>query len=184
MKRIIFAALFICYSSSLMAAQEFNLESLDVPGEMASYSIMSATPVGSGNKIVFDNGIKEVQIVVEKKSTDPKKNLSNFKNISLSPDAKTIYFDSSAWATSDAIHSVNVKTHKERYVASGDLLCVIPSGNYKGNLIVIQDGFFVQGGRHSDIYMISPTGKKMGMVQEGEDSSEICPDPNRVFPGS
>lgn len=59
-------------------------------------------------------------------------------NLQFSPNSKTLYFETSAWVTSGAIHAVNVDSNHLRFVTDGSELRVVQSGSYKGNLIVNQ----------------------------------------------
>ncbi|HDI3034388.1 hypothetical protein G9G39_06820 [Cronobacter sp. EKM101R] len=95
---------------------------------------------------------------------DPKKTLVGFSSLKLSPDAKTLYFESAAWATSSAIHAMNLKNKEIKYITDGSLTCVVGAGEYQGHLIVSRHQYFVQGGSYDDYWLYSPSGKKIGRV--------------------
>lgn len=85
-------------------------------------------------------------------------------SLKFSPDSKKVYFISSAWVTSGAIHSVNVDGTDEKFLASGNSLEVINRGRYKGNLIVRQHKYFLVGGTYDWLWLISPEGKQIGPI--------------------
>jgi len=85
-------------------------------------------------------------------------------------------FETSAWVTSNAVHSLNVATGKTGYVASGTIGCVVLQGQYQGDLIVQQHRYFVQGGSYDPLYLYEPTGKEIGIVGlDGSGMSKVCP---------
>ncbi|MBI4384720.1 MAG: hypothetical protein HY579_11890, partial [Nitrospinae bacterium] len=51
--------------------------------------------------------------------------IAEFDNKIFSPDSKTIYFNTPAWAVSDAIHAIDTDGENERFVTPGDLVEVI-----------------------------------------------------------
>ena len=105
----------------------------------------------------------------------PEDNLSGFTNLRLSPDASTLYFETEAWATSNAIHSVNIKTGVARYVTSGSIACVVGSGQYQGDIIAAQHRYFVQGGSYNPLYLFTPQGKEVGVVAlDSGEASKFC----------
>ena len=108
-------------------------------------------------------------------SNDPKQNLVGFSHLFLSPDSKTLYFQAPAWATSDAIHSLDIATKKVSYVTDGGIACVVLGGQYQGDLVVGQHRYFIQGGSYDSLYLYNPTGKQIGLVSQDTDASKVCP---------
>lgn len=53
-----------------------------------------------------------------------------------SADDNYVYFGASAWDTSNAIFSVNLKTKEIKYITDGVSLELIKTGEFKGNLII------------------------------------------------
>jgi hypothetical protein len=151
------------------------------PGGQANYYIMKlAGRDREGNQStdieVGINGNTSFEVLVkESPSSDPKSNLTGFSNLHLSPDSRTLYFETSAWATEDAIHALDLSTKSVRFVTGGELTCVILGGEYQGHLVVQQHHYFVQGGSHDDLYLFTPDGKGLGLVAEGTDASHVCP---------
>jgi hypothetical protein len=156
------------------------LEHVVAPGGKTTYYIMSVKSEDATSPLrqieTGVNGNASFVVLLKQMSSDnPKQNLDGFSHLSLSPDGKTLYFQSSAWATSDAVHSLNIATKKVSYVTAGEIACVVRQGQYQGDLIVEQHRYFVQGGSHDDLYLYEPTGKQIGLVAQGTDASRLCP---------
>jgi hypothetical protein len=110
-------------------------------------------------------------------SNDPKGTLVGFKNLFLSPDSKTLYFQTDAWATSDAVHAIEIATKRQRFVAPGEIACVVLAGQYQGDLVIQQHRYFVQGGSYDNLWLYDPSGKEIGLVSQDTDSKAVCPTP-------
>lgn len=127
-------------------------------------SIVESSTNGSDGRIILRS----------KESNDPKENLTFLSNLTLSPNAKTLYFEAQAWATSGAVHSVDVTSSVVHYVVSGSLLCVIYSGLFEGDLVVEQHRYYVEGGSYQSVGLFKPDGVKVGNVKYS-DRDQVCP---------
>jgi len=89
-------------------------------------------------------------------------------NFVFSPDSKTLYFITSAWVTSGAIHGVNVDGRNLRFVTDGNELQIINKGRYKGDLIVNQHRYFDYhgGGSYDWDWLYTPTGKQIRVYKK------------------
>jgi len=67
---------------------------------------------------------------------DLKKNLTGLTSPVWSPDGRFVYVLSSAWATSWAVHQVEIPSGRETFVIDGADLKVIQDGPYRGMLLV------------------------------------------------
>jgi len=95
--------------------------------------------------------------------------LAGFTDPSFSPDGRRLYFLSSAWATSGAVHVVELATGAERYVCPGNSLEVVPRGEYAGHLVVEQHRYFVGGsGSYDWLWLVTPEGRDVGPIGEEE----------------
>jgi hypothetical protein len=56
----------------------------------------------------YDENASHIVLLKNQPSNDPTQNLTGFSNLFLSPDSKTLYFQTEAWATSDAVHSIDI----------------------------------------------------------------------------
>jgi hypothetical protein len=81
-----------------------------------------------------------------------------------SPDSKKVYFITSAWVTSGALHSVNVDGTGERFIAGANYLKVIDKGKHKGNLIIQQHRYFLTQGSYDWYYVFTPEGKELAVL--------------------
>jgi hypothetical protein len=157
------------------------VEHVTAPGGKVVYYIMSLPGKDSmGNpRLVIEAGINENSsfriLLASTPSNDPKANLTDFSHLSLSPDGKMLYFQTSAWATSGAIHSLDIATKKTSYVTSGEIACVVLGGEFQGDLVVQQHRYYIQGGSYDALYLYNPPGKLIGPVSQGTDASRVCP---------
>jgi hypothetical protein len=116
-------------------------------------------------------GGKARRLVKSVASNEPKRSLGALQSPQFSPDGKTVFFLSAAWATSGAVHKVDVATGKEQFVASGNSLEVVPRGQYRGRLIVQQHKYFLGGGTYDWFWLLEPDGRDIDPL--GEDVSNF-----------
>lgn len=108
-------------------------------------------------------------IVVSADNDDVKQNLTDLNNPRFSLDGKAVYFLSAAWVTSNAVHVVDLATHKQHFVTDGNSLELVPSGKYKGYLIVAKHKYHQGGGSYEDFWLVSPKGKAIKSLGEEEE---------------
>ncbi len=105
------------------------------------------------------------------------RNLCAFNRKQFSSDGSRLYFETPAWATSPAVHVVDVRTGRERFFLAGELLRVLaPCGDrrYRDDLVIGQHRYFIFGGSYDWGYLFSPAGKEIGPVAEaGSDLGQI-----------
>lgn len=87
-------------------------------------------------------------------------------NLQFSPDSKTLYFETSAWVVSGAIHAVDVDGKNLRFVTDGGRYHVIQNGPNKGNLIVNQHRYHDAGGSYDWDWLYTPTGKQIKLYKK------------------
>jgi Tol biopolymer transport system component len=112
-------------------------------------------------------------IVQSHEHEDVKQNLTGFNNPAFSLDGKAIYFLTTAWATSDAVHSIDLNTHKQYFVTDGNSLEIVPSGKYKGYLIVSEHKYHKIGGSYEDFWLVSPKGKAIKSLGEEQEQVDM-----------
>lgn len=93
---------------------------------------------------------------------EPEKQLMDFSDLFFSPDNKTLYFITSAWVTSGALHAVHIDNAKQCYITPANEFKVISKGENKGYLIVNQHRYFIGGGSYDWYWLMSPEGKEEG----------------------
>ena len=117
-------------------------------------------------------GTGDIEPLVEPAgSSKPEDNLRGFSNLVLSPDSRNLYFLSAAWATSNAIHALNLSTGVVSFVSPGNEIFVIRTGEYRGNLVMQKHKYFVGGGSYDQYWAVSPEGKELGLA--GENRAQV-----------
>lgn len=93
---------------------------------------------------------------------DPEKQILDPQELKFSLDGKKLYFLTTGWVTSAALHVVNVDGKDEHYLLPANDYSIIPKGQYKGYIIAWQHRYFVAGGSYNWYWLYSPLGKKIG----------------------
>ena len=71
------------------------------------------------------------------------------EDLQFSPNSKILYFTTSAWVTSGALHAANVDGTNLRYLAPANSYQVVYNGKYKNRLIIQQHRYFSTTGEGS-----------------------------------
>lgn len=103
-------------------------------------------------------------LVRARSDDDPQRTLAGFQHPQFSPNGRRIYFLSPAWATSGAVHAVEVASGSERFIAPGNSLEVVPYGTYAGHLVVSQHRYFDEGGSYDWYWLLTPAGREVRRV--------------------
>lgn len=114
--------------------------------------------------IVGADGSGARMLVRGRASADPRQALAAFGEPQFSPDGRQVWFLSAAWATSGAVHAIDVATGRERFVVAGNSLEVVPRGEYAGHLMVEQHRYFLAGGSYDWVWLFTPDGREVGPV--------------------
>ena len=118
-----------------------------------------------GNQIwIYNLSTKKDHLLVANnfQCKEPEKKIIDPADLLFSPDNKTLYFITSAWVTSGALHAVNIDNAKQRYITPANEFKVISKGENKGYLIVNQHRYFIGGGTYDWYWLMSPDGKEEG----------------------
>jgi dipeptidyl aminopeptidase/acylaminoacyl peptidase len=111
-------------------------------------------------------------IVLNHEDEDIKKSLSELNNPIFTLNSKAVYFQSAAWAVSGAIHIIDITSNKEHFVTDGNSLELVPSGKYKGYLIVTKHKYYKKmDGSYEGFSLVSPKGKEIKSF--GEDPKQV-----------
>lgn len=106
-------------------------------------------------------------LVAENPDCDhPEKTIIDPNDLQFSPDSKTLYFATSAWATSGAIHAVDADGKNLRFITAGNEYHVVIDGKYRGDLIVNQHRYHDQGGSYDWDWLFTPTGKQIKLYRK------------------
>jgi len=119
----------------------------------------------SGNQIwIHDAEKNKERLLVDNnfECNSPEKQIVDPSDLKFSSDSKTLYFVSSAWVTSGALHAVQVDGKGLRYIIPASSVEVISQGEYKDDLIVQQHRYFIGGGSYDWLWLFTPEGKEMG----------------------
>ncbi len=109
-------------------------------------------------------------IVLNHEDQDSKKNLTEINNPLFALDGKAVYFQTFAWATSNAIHIIDLNSNKQHFVTDGNSLELVPSGKYKAYLIVSKHKYYKdKDGSYDDYWLVSPKGKEIKSLGESEE---------------
>jgi hypothetical protein len=101
-----------------------------------------------------------------KPSKTPEHDLTSFNDVAFSLNGGYVYVLSTAWVTSDAVHQVNIKTGKEKFITGSNTLQVIRNGPYAGYLLLQKHEYYTtgEGGSYDPTYVYRPDGKWKMMV--------------------
>lgn len=126
-----------------------------------------------GNEIwLYDFSTKKEKRLVENnfQCDKPKKQITDPRDLLFSPDNKMIYFITSAWTTSGAVHAVNVNGKHLRFVTDGNEFEIVQAWPYKGDLVVNQHRYRFKGdtplGSYDWDWLFSPTGKQIKLYKK------------------
>lgn len=89
-----------------------------------------------------------------------------------SPDGGRIYFLSAAWATTAAVHVLELSTGHERFLVAANSLDVVPAGEYAGFLVISQHRYFLAGGSYDWFWLFTPEGEEVNPIGEDERALE------------
>ena len=119
------------------------------------------------------SGKNQRVVVTAQPSSEPEDALSGLNTPTFAPDGKLIYFMSAAWATSGAIHVLDVRTGKTRFLSPGNALKMVPSGEYAGHLILSKHKYFAGGGSYDFYWLVSPTGEEVTPIGDGSAEEQV-----------
>lgn len=114
---------------------------------------------------------KEYLLVASKLSCNkPEEAIVNIHELKFSPDNKTLYFLTSAWDESDALHVVTISGTHQHYLAPAISFEVVLEGENKGNLYIKQRRYFSEGGSFDWYWLFTADGKEIAPI--GPDITE------------
>ena len=90
--------------------------------------------------------------------------LAGFYLPRFSADARRVYFLATTWATSDAIHSLDLSSGKTQFIAAGHSVEPINYGRFKKYAFVRTDTMGRQGGHIDDYWLYNPEGKAVKRI--------------------
>ena len=116
---------------------------------------------------------KEATLLVKCRDTGkPESGIAAFWSLQFSTNGKLVYFVTPAWAVTGAVYVVDTTNRKVRYLFPGSVVKVVPSGEYKDHLLVLQHRYFIGGGSYDWYWLVRPDGKEIGPVGEETENFE------------
>lgn len=113
--------------------------------------------------------LKTTRLVVSRPSDDMKQVLGGLSHPVFSANGQQVFFLSSAWATSDAVHAVDLRTRTVRFVCDGSTLSVLRTGRYRGDLVVNKHKYRPNaGGAYDFDWLVSPSGREIKLWSRSE----------------
>ncbi len=114
---------------------------------------------------IADVGGKDSKLLVKSAThAEPERLLGGLSDPQFSPDGRRVYFTSAAWATSGAIHRVDLATGAVRFVSAGNSLEVLQKGRYAGHLVVQKHKYFLGGGSYDWYWLLTPDGAEVDAI--------------------
>ncbi|MEW5927881.1 MAG: hypothetical protein AB1941_10370 [Gemmatimonadota bacterium] len=125
--------------------------------------------VGAGEVwIARTDGSGARMLVRGRPAAEPRELLAGLSEPRFSPDGRRVYFLSRAWATSGALHAVDVGSGRRRFVAPSSGYEVVLRGRWRGHLVAWQHRYFLAGGSYDWAWLLAPDGAEVGAVGETE----------------
>ncbi|MEX6144632.1 hypothetical protein AB6G46_10960 [Providencia hangzhouensis] len=123
-----------------------------------------------------------MKLIGDMPNIDLEKNIESIRSVDVYLNTYDVYFLSSAWATSGAVHRIRwgviVNALKDipitiddiEFITSGNSIYVIQKGKYSGNLIIKKHKYRDGGGSYDPYVMVSPTGDSIKEISEHKES--------------
>ncbi|MDD2775153.1 MAG: hypothetical protein PHU06_04280 [Gallionella sp.] len=113
---------------------------------------------------------KSPQLLLQNKGeTGPvEERLAYFNHLKFTPDGKSLYFLSAAWATSNAVHLIDLTTKQEHFVTAGNSLDLITKGKYAGYLVLSLHKYYQRSGSYDHYWLVTPDGREIKVVAKTE----------------
>ena len=121
--------------------------------------------------LMDSSGSNAHPIVLDHEDEDSKKIITEINSPLFALNGKAVYFQTVTWVTSNAIHIFDLSTNKQHFVTDGNSLELIPTGKYKGYLIISQHRYYKtgDGGSYDDFWLVSPKGKAIKSLGDSQE---------------
>jgi dipeptidyl aminopeptidase/acylaminoacyl peptidase len=81
--------------------------------------------------------------------------VAGIRHLQFSPDGRYLFFLSAAWATSDALHRIDLSTREERFITSANRYAVLESGEFAESLLVNKHRYRSSGGSYDPSFIVT-----------------------------
>jgi dipeptidyl aminopeptidase/acylaminoacyl peptidase len=89
--------------------------------------------------------------------------IAGFHDLRFSPDGRLVYFTTTAWVTSGALHVVNTTNGREHFICAGGI------ESFRGNNLVTEESVYKGHGHQIQKFLRSPEGQMLGTVSQPDD---------------
>ena len=120
---------------------------------------------GSGDKVLLKG-----------RKGGPERQLCDFRDKQFSADGKRLYFLTPGWATSGALHVLDMRSGDEHFVIPANDVLVLSfcPNKYKDDLVVLMHRYFLLGGSYDWYWLYDATGKKeLGPLGEFDNPDDM-----------
>ncbi|MGW1369968.1 hypothetical protein [Providencia hangzhouensis] len=169
----------INYIEGLAEKRQLNINSFKVVNkDMVFFTANSS--LGAFLMIASPDG--NMKLIGEMPNIDLEKNIESMRSVDVYMYGFDVYFLSSAWATSGAIHRIRwekvvnaldnipITIDDIEFITSGNSIYVIQKGKYSGNLIIKKHKYKDGGGSYNPYVMVSPAGDSIKEISEHKES--------------
>jgi hypothetical protein len=124
------------------------------------------------------DGTGEAEVLQTAPHDEMEKTLCGFLRGQFNSSGSKFYFDTPAWATSGAVHVLDLKSGRETFFTAGSDIWVITKcamPEYIDQIVVPQHRYFAFGGSYDWYYLFDENAKEVGVVGEQLDAAhEAC----------
>ncbi len=116
------------------------------------------------------------KLLLRGRKGSPEHQLCDFRNKQFSSDGRRLYFLTPGWATSGALHVIDMRDGDERFVmpANDALVLSFCPNKYKDDLAVLAHRYFLLGGSYDWYWLYDTTGKKeLGPLGEFDNPDDM-----------
>lgn len=122
---------------------------------------------------IFDSGKIDGNLTNGDKFLNVFNIISGISDPVFSLDDNKVFFMSAAWATSNAIFSVNLNTGQLSYITDGNSLGVLRSGEFKGEIVVLKHKYFKDvAGSYDHYFVVDDNGNEIKDVGDWDSISD------------
>jgi hypothetical protein len=104
------------------------------------------------------------RLLAPRPADDPKRNLTGFNHPAFSADGRVLYVLATAWATSNALHGIDVATGATRFISAANDFQVVRDGRHAGRLVVQRHTYLPGGGSREVWYLVTPDGRTLRRI--------------------
>ncbi len=150
-----------------LSAAHSSREALLTPDGRHVVSVGTA-PAGEGIWLLPVDGSMARLLLAARADDEPQRNLTDFSSLAFSPDGRELYFLTSAWVTSGALHRIALDGGQPEYLSDANDLRVIASGEHAGKLLVQRHRYLEGGGSHEVWFLLDATGRELQELGDDE----------------